>query len=163
MKKTQLLSFSQPSVMIPQRRRTLKRLVARHVSWRERQPTLLVHKTRLAISLFTTHTYLLQAQGEERPQITPRRASMTVRLPARHKILFTAQCEEKLQLQSSPEERKAADLATLSAGPGGGSATIIIILLLLIHCRYLYSSHSLQGIQHWRQQVSSGAYEKNKK
>lgn len=82
---------------------------------------------------------------------------MAVQLPARHIILFTAQCDEKLQLQSSSEERKAADLATLSAGPGGGSGTIIIILLLLIHCRYLYSSHSLQGIQHWKQQVSGGA------
>ena len=81
---------------------------------------------------------------------------MTVLLPARHKILFTAQCEEKLQLQSSPEERKSADLATLSPGPGRGSATIIIILPLLIHGRYLYSSHSLWGIQLWRQQVGGG-------
>lgn len=79
---------------------------------------------------------------------------MTVWLAAPHKILFTAHTEEKLQQQSSPEAEKSADLATLRERPGGGSGTIIIILLPLIHCRYLYCSHSLWGIQHWRQQVT---------
>lgn len=74
-------------------------------------------------------------------------ASMTVWLAAPHKILFTAHTEEKLQQQSSPEAGKSADLATLKVRPGGGSGTIIIILLLLIHCRYLYGSHSPWGIQ----------------
>lgn len=74
-------------------------------------------------------------------------ASMTVWLAAPHKILFTAHTEEKLQQQSSPEAGKSADLATLRERPGGGSGTIIIILLPLIHCRYLYCSHSPGGIQ----------------
>lgn len=74
-------------------------------------------------------------------------ASMTVWLAAPHKILFTAHTGEKLQQQSCPEGGKSADLATLRERPEGGSGTIIIILLPLIHCRYLYCSHSLWGIQ----------------
>lgn len=84
---------------------------------------------------------------EPEPQITALCASMTVWLAALHKILFTAHTEEKLQQQSSPEGGKPADLATLRERPEGGSGTIIIIWLPLIHCRYLYRSHSLWGIQ----------------
>lgn len=84
---------------------------------------------------------------EPEPQITALCASMTAWLAAPHKILFTAHTGEKLQQQSSPEGGKSADLATLRERPEGGSGTIIIILLPLIHCRYLYCSHSLWGIQ----------------
>lgn len=106
-------------------------------------------------SLFMMHVYLLWGSGgwcesggkKPEPEITALGASMTVWLAALHKILFTAHTEEKLQEQSSPEAGKSADLATLWEGPGGGSGTIIIILLPLIHCRYLYCSHSLWGIQ----------------
>lgn len=108
-----------------------------------------------SFSLFMMHMYLPWARGgwcesggrEPEPEITAMCASMTVWLAARHKILFTAHTEEKLQQQSSPEAGKSADLATLREGPGGGSGTIIIILLPLIHCRYLYCSHRLWGIQ----------------
>lgn len=81
-------------------------------------------------------------------EITAPCASVIVRLAAPRKFLFTAHTKEKLQLQSSPEAGKSADLATLGERPGRGSGTISIISLLLIHCRYLYCSDSLWGIEH---------------
>lgn len=105
-------------------------------------------------SPFMMHMYPPWARGgcesggrEPEPQITAMCASVTAWLAAPHKILFTAHTGEKLQQQSSPEGGKSADLATLRERPEGGSGTIIIILLPLIHCRYLYCSHSLWGIQ----------------
>lgn len=130
-----------------------------HVSWKQSSRTQKVSPVSFGLSshsrslyLFVIIEYLPWARGGGRcesgePEITALYASVTVFLAALHKILFTAHTEEKLQEQSSSEARKSADLATLREGLEGGSGTIIIILPLLLHCQYLYCSHSVQGIQ----------------